>query len=141
MKRLAIIGSGIAGMGPAFYLKDDYEITIFEKNEYVGGHTNTINTSGTSTPFYVDTGFIVYNIDTYPNLIRLFSDLGVETEESDMSFSVFNAQSNLQWAGSGLNTLFAQRSRVFSPSYWKFLREAMRFWMLGLLIILMLLLV
>ncbi|MCB1174278.1 MAG: FAD-dependent oxidoreductase [Leptospiraceae bacterium] len=124
---LAIIGSGIAGMGAAWYLKDKYQITVFEKNDYIGGHTNTLDIQTAEHKIQVDTGFIVYNLNTYPNLIELFDELGVETIRSNMSFSVWNQDTGLQWCGSSYNQLFAQRRNIFSRQYWSFLSEANRF--------------
>lgn len=127
MQSLAIIGSGISGLGAAYYLRNDFRIDVFEKNDYVGGHTNTVTVEDGGRPLPVDTGFIVYNETTYPNLTRLFAELGVATHESDMSFGMHNQNSGLQFSGQNLGTLFAQRSNVLRPKYWKFLMQADRF--------------
>ena len=127
-KKLAIIGSGIAGLGAAWLLKDKYDITIFEAGKYAGGHTNTIDVPlphGGVQP--VDTGFIVFNEHTYPHLLKLFRELGVEYADSDMSFSHYNTLTGLQWCSRGLRGLFAQRRNLFSPRYYRFLLEANRF--------------
>ena len=88
MKTLAIIGSGIAGLGCAHFLHPRYDLTIFEQHDYAGGHTNTITVDEGGRTVPIDTGFMVFNHETYPNLVRLFRELGVETKKTDMSFSV-----------------------------------------------------
>ncbi|AFM13114.1 NAD(P)/FAD-dependent oxidoreductase [Turneriella parva] len=128
MKKLAIVGSGVAGLGAAWLLRDRYEISIFEAGSYVGGHTNTFDVpllGGGTQP--VDTGFIVFNEQTYPHLLTLFRDLGVEYANSDMSFAHYNTLTGLQWSSRGLAGLFAQRKNLLSPRYYKFLLEANRF--------------
>jgi len=128
MKKLAVIGSGVAGLGAAYLLRDRYDITIFEAANYAGGHTNTVDVPlarGGTQP--VDTGFIVFNEQTYPNLIDLFRQLKVETQNSEMSFSHFNSFTGLNWCSKGLGGLFAQRKRIFSMQHYKFLLEANRF--------------
>lgn len=118
-KKLAIVGTGISGMSAAYFLKDHFEITVFEKNDYVGGHTNTIEVENSP----VDTGFIVFNLQTYPNLVKLFNRLGVEYVDSDMSFSVVDQESNFEYCGSGLNGLFGQRKNIFNLKFLKMLYE------------------
>ncbi|MBY0449632.1 MAG: FAD-dependent oxidoreductase [Cyanobacteria bacterium] len=127
MKRLAIIGSGIAGLGAAYFLHPHFDLTVFEQNDYVGGHSNTIivDESGVSIP--IDTGFMVFNLITYPNLVRLFETLGVQYKATDMSFSVQHRPANLEWCGSGYNQLFGQRRNLFRPDYWQFLMDLNRF--------------
>ena len=124
---MAIVGSGIAGLAAAHQLRGKAEITLFESDAYFGGHTHTVDitlpTVQGSTTYGVDTGFLVFNERTYPELIRLFAELDVKTVKSDMSFSVkapglANGQT-LEWSGSSLNTVFAQRRNMIS---WKFLR-------------------
>ena len=124
---MAIVGSGIAGLAAAHQLRGKAEITLFESDAYFGGHTHTVDitlpTVQGSTTYGVDTGFLVFNEHTYPELIRLFAELDVKTVKSDMSFSVkapglANGQT-LEWSGSSLNTVFAQRRNMIS---WKFLR-------------------
>lgn len=128
MKRLAIVGSGVAGLGAAYLLRDKFDITVFEAGSYAGGHTNTVDiplaNGGTQS---VDTGFIVFNEKTYPNLLNLFHELGVEYANSEMSFAHYNTVSNLQWCSRGLKGLFAQKKNLFSPRYYRFLLEANRF--------------
>jgi predicted NAD/FAD-binding protein len=127
MQRIAIIGTGIAGMGAAHFLQKEYDITLFEKNSYVGGHTNTVTVDEEGTPVHIDTGFMVFNQVTYPNLIRLFAELNVPTKKTSMSFSVQHVPSGLEFSGSGLNELFAQRKNIFSPRYIKMLLQINRF--------------
>ncbi len=127
MKSLAIIGSGISALGAAYYLRERFDITIFEKNDYVGGHTNTILVDEQGGPLPVDTGFIVFNHHTYPNLIRLFDRLGVQSQASNMSFAMYNIDSGLQFSGQSWNALFAQRRNVLRPAYWRLLLQANRF--------------
>lgn len=126
-KRIAIVGSGIAGLTSAWLLRDKYDVTLYEENDYLGGHTQTtdVEVSGKSWP--VNTGFIVYNDWTYPNFIRLMELLGVKSEESDMSFSVKCEQSGLEYNGHTLNTLFAQRRNFLKPSFYGMIRDILRF--------------
>ena len=133
--RIAIVGSGISGLSAAHHLDGHADITLFEAGDYFGGHTHTVDVtlptpSGTKT-HGVDTGFLVYNERTYPGLIALFEELQVETVKSDMSFSVQvphkNGQGALEWNGANLNTVFAQRSNLFKPSFLNMLRDVVRF--------------
>lgn len=127
MGRVAIIGTGIAGMGCAHFLAGKHELTIYEKNDYVGGHTNTVTIEEEGRGIPVDTGFIVYNEVTYPNLTSLFRTLGVPTTPTSMSFSVQHTPSGLEWSGTGFNGLFAQRKNLFRPWFYRFLAEVRRF--------------
>ena len=113
MQKLAIIGSGISGIASAYYLRNDYDITIFEKENYLGGHTNTIAVKENGKEYNIDTGFIVYNEVTYPNLTKLFAELEVETQASNMSFGLYNLKTKLQFCGAGLPGIFAQHSNAF----------------------------
>lgn len=131
-KKLAIIGSGISAMTCAYYLKDDYEISIFEKNDYLGGHTHTHKLEEDGKPFTVDTGFIVFNQETYPSLIKMFFELGVEKQASSMSFSVYNKLNNLQYASEDLSHLFAQKKNITSIRFWKFIFEIKKFFKIAL---------
>ncbi len=127
MEKLAIIGTGIAGMGAAYFLKDDFDITMFEKNSYVGGHTNTVTVDEEGTEIPIDTGFMVFNHVTYPNLLRLFQELRVPAKPTSMSFSVQHVPSGLEFSGSGLNELFAQRKNIFNPRFINMLLQINRF--------------
>jgi uncharacterized protein len=127
MQKLAIIGTGIAGMGCGWFLHRDYELTVYEQLDYVGGHTNTISVDENGTPVYFDTGFMVFNHETYPYLTKLLEELQVATKKTDMSFSVQHVPSGLEFCGSGLNGLFAQRKNIFSPKYIRLLMQITRF--------------
>ena len=127
MKQLAIIGSGISGIGAAYALRGEFEITIYEKADRLGGHTHTHIVNDPSGPVNIDTGFIVYNTVTYPLLTQFFADLGVETDWSDMSFGIDNQFHRIQWAGTSPNALFGQRRNLFRPAFWAMLRDASRF--------------
>ena len=133
--KVAIVGSGIAGLGAAHALRGKAEITLLEAGDYFGGHTHTVDIH-LSTPtglvtHGIDTGFLVFNERTYPELIALFAELGVSTAKSDMSFSVqapgTEGQRTLEWSGSSLNSVFAQRRNLFNPRFLRMLRDVMRF--------------
>lgn len=127
-KKVAVIGSGIAGVASAYYLqKAGLEVSLFEASDYFGGHTNTIDVSLDGVTYPVDTGFLVHNDRTYPNLVPFFEELGVDVHQSDMTFSVQNLQQQLYWAGTDLNTVFAQRKNLFSIRFYRFLSEIIRF--------------
>jgi uncharacterized protein len=130
--KVAIIGSGITGLGAAHALQGSAEVTLFEAGKYFGGHSNTVDIS-LPTPqgmmsHGIDTGFLVYNERTYPNLIALFAQLGIDTTVTDMSFSVQSRDGArmLEWGGASLNSVFAQRGNVLRPRFWKMLLEIMR---------------
>jgi predicted NAD/FAD-binding protein len=129
MTRLAIVGTGIAGLGCAHFLHRDFDLSIFEQNAYAGGHSNTITVddaaTGRSLP--VDTGFMVFNRVTYPLLSRLFETLGVATKPTSMGFSVRHADSGLEYCGSSLNHLFAQRRNLVNPRFYRMLGAIQRF--------------
>ncbi len=125
--KIAIIGSGVAGNVAAYRLRNEHDITVFEANDYVGGHVNTIDVDDDGTQISVDTGFIVFNDWTYPNFIALLEDLGVASKRSSMSFSVQCRRSGLEYNGTTLNTLFAQRSNLFRPSFYRMIRDILRF--------------
>ena len=127
MEKMAIIGSGIAGMGAAYFLNNDYDITMFEKNNYVGGHTNTVTVEENREKVFIDTGFMVFNKVTYPNLTKLFEKLNVSVKPTSMSFSVTHVESGLEYSGSGINGLFSQRRNVFNPGFIKMLFQINRF--------------
>ncbi len=127
--RVAIIGTGISGLGCAYLLRRDAHITLFEKGDHIGGHTHTVDVTepGTGRPCPVDTGFMVYNEVTYPLLTRLFRELGVKSKPTDMSFSVSHEDTGFEYRGSDLNTLFAQRLNLLRPRYWRLLLAINRF--------------
>lgn len=127
MKRIAVVGAGISGLATAWLLSRRYEVTLFEAASYAGGHTNTVDVTVDGTSFPVDTGFLVFNDRTYPNLCRLFETLGVSSVESDMSFSVRIDEEQLEWAGSTLATVFAQKRNLVKPGFWRMLTDILRF--------------
>jgi|GEM_PF-2300372 len=121
---IAVVGGGIAGISAANQLQDEHRVTLFEANEYVGGHTNTLTIpDGPDAGTPVDTGFIVLNDRTYPVLNSFLEDLDVEIRKSDMSFSYFSERTGFQYASRNINSLFAQRKNIFNPLHWKMLGE------------------
>ena len=140
MSSLAIIGTGIAGLGCAHFLHRHYDLTLFEQNDYAGGHTHTVTVKEPATPetrpgelprparsVAFDTGFMVFNQVTYPHLTRLFAELRVPLKPTAMSFSVRHAESGLEFAGSSFNHLFAQRRNLLRPRFWRLLATINRF--------------
>ena len=127
MSRIAIIGGGISGLASAWLLARRHEVVLFEANGYAGGHSNTVDATVDGITHPVDTGFLVYNDRTYPNLIRLFAALGVETADSDMSFSVRIGNAELEWTGSNLATVFAQPANLLRPRFLRMLADLLRF--------------
>ena len=125
--KIAIVGAGISGLSCAYYLSRNHDVTVFESAPQVGGHTATKVVEVHGETHAIDTGFIVYNDWTYPNFIKLLNELGVTGRPSEMSFSVSCEQSGLEYAGSNLNTLFADRRNLLRPGYWKMLSDIMRF--------------
>ncbi len=126
-KKLAIIGTGIAGLGCAYFLHPHYDLTLYEKNDYAGGHTNTVVVEEGGVPMPIDTGFMVYNEVTYPNLTRLFRELDVRVQPAPMSFSVQHLSTRLEFSGSSLNHLFAQRRNLLRPRFWRMVLQINRF--------------
>ena len=127
MEKVAIIGTGIAGMGCAHLLQHKYDVTIFEQNNYTGGHTNTIVVKEGDKDIFIDTGFMVFNYETYPNLCNLFKEINAPVKKSDMSFSVQHLATGLEYCGSGLDGLFAQRKNIFNIGYIRMLMQITRF--------------
>lgn len=127
MKKIAIVGSGIAGLTAGYLLSRKYEITLFEANDYFGGHTHTHEIQEINDILNIDTGFIVFNQLTYPLFIKLLKELGVAYQESDMSFSVYDQTENYFYSGRTLNSLFAQRKNFFSKKHWMLLGKIIRF--------------
>jgi predicted NAD/FAD-binding protein len=126
--RIAIVGSGIAGLGSALLLsRQGHAVTVFEGEREPGGHSHTVDVTLGGSSFPVDTGFLVFNDRTYPKLVRLFDELGVDSVPSDMSFSVRNDRAGLEWAGTNLTTLFVQPRNMLRPAYWRMLRDIVRF--------------
>lgn len=125
--RIAIVGSGIAGLTAAWLLSRRHAVTLFEANDSPGGHTNTVDVTVDGTTYPVDTGFLVFNDRTYPNLIALFRHLGVREAVSDMSFSVRIDGEGIEWAGSSVATLFAQKRNLLRREFWSMLGDILRF--------------
>ncbi|MCD5970050.1 NAD(P)/FAD-dependent oxidoreductase [Pseudomonas quasicaspiana] len=125
--KIAIIGSGIAGLTSAYLLNRSHDITVFEAADWIGGHTHTVDVNVNGRDYAIDTGFIVFNDWTYPNFIRLLGQLGVNFKPTEMSFSVSDPKTRTEYNGNNLNSLFAQRSNLLSLSFWGMLRDIMRF--------------
>ncbi|MBW3196393.1 NAD(P)/FAD-dependent oxidoreductase [Marinobacter nauticus] len=126
-QRIAVIGAGVSGLTAAWLLADKHDVHLFEAGDYAGGHTNTEQVEAGGRTWPVNTGFIVFNNWTYPNFIKLMDRLGVASEVSNMSFSVDCHASGLQYNGTSLNTLFAQRRNLFNLNFLKMIREILRF--------------
>jgi len=127
MKRIAVVGSGIAGLSAAYFLSRRHDVHLFERDDRLGGHTHTVMADSSLGPVALDTGFLVHNDRTYPRLVRLFSELGVETRSSDMCFAVACAGTGLEYSSRGPRGFFAQLKNVVSPSHLGLLREIFRF--------------
>ncbi len=131
MRRVAVVGSGISGLAVAHGLRGQADVTLFEAGAHFGGHTNTVDMTLDGVTHGVDTGFLVLNERTYPNLLRLFAELGVETAASEMSFSVQvpadGHARGLEWSGCNLDTVFAQRANLLRPRFWRMLADVLRF--------------
>lgn len=125
--KIAVVGSGISGLSAAWLLNARHQVTIYEAAGYLGGHTNTVDVTLDGTTHPVDTGFLVHNDLTYPNLIKLFEILGVETHATEMTFSVSQPELDIEWAGSSLATVFAQRRNLLRLHFWRMLQEIISF--------------
>jgi predicted NAD/FAD-binding protein len=126
-KRIAVVGAGISGLASAWLLSRDYQVTLFEAGKYLGGHTNTVDVNLEGKTHPVDTGFLVFNEKTYPNLIAMFELLGVDSVETEMSFAVSLENPDLEWAGSNLATVFGQKRNLLRPAFWSMLADILRF--------------
>lgn len=126
--KIAIVGSGIAGLGAAWLLSRHHEVTVFEAQRRLGGHTHTHTLNVAGETHRIDTGFIVYNAAHYPLLTRLFSELGVESQPTTMSFSVKNEVSGLEYNATNVERLFCQRRNLVRPAFWRMVREILRFY-------------
>lgn len=126
--KVAIIGSGISGLSAAWLLRNHYDITVYEADNRVGGHANTVIAAQDGNDIAVDTGFIVYNERNYPNLTELFKTLGVCTSASEMSFAASLDNGKLEYSGSGLNGLLGQRRNLINPGFWVMVRDILRFY-------------
>jgi uncharacterized protein len=125
--KIAIIGSGISGLTAAWLLHKQHDITVLEANDYIGGHTHTVDVDVNGERHAIDTGFIVYNDRTYPNFIQLLSRLGVESIPTSMSFSVRCDRTGIEYNGTSLNTMFAQRRNIFRSRFIRMIRDILRF--------------
>lgn len=125
--RIAIIGAGISGLVSAYLLCRDHEVVVYEANDYIGGHTHTIDVDVEGRTYPVDTGFIVFNEKTYPNFVKLLEHLGVSRQPSNMSFSVRCGKTGLEYSPTSLNSLFAQRRNLFRPSFYRMIADIFRF--------------
>ncbi|MGI9233934.1 MAG: NAD(P)/FAD-dependent oxidoreductase [Woeseiaceae bacterium] len=125
--RIAIVGTGIAGNIAAYKLRDRFDVTVFEAAAYIGGHTNTIDVVEDDRLLAIDTGFIVFNDRTYPNFIEVLDEIGQPSQPSEMSFSVHAANGRVEYEGSSLNGLFARRRNLLRPSFYRMVRDILRF--------------
>jgi len=122
--KIGIVGTGITGMSAAWLLSMDHTVTVFEKDKRIGGHSNTVDVNGLG----VDTGFIVFNEKNYPNLVALFNHLGVSSQPTQMSFGVSIDQGNFEYSGGNISGLFAQKSNLLRPRFWRMTRDILRFY-------------
>lgn len=127
MKRIAVIGSGVSGLTAAYLLSKKHQVSVFEKSTNIGGHTATVDVELAGQHYAIDTGFIVFNNKTYPNYLALLDEIGVGKQETEMSFSVHNSASGMEYNGHNLDTLFAQRRNIFNPKFWLLVKEILRF--------------
>jgi len=125
--KIAVVGAGVSGLVAARLLVDDHDVHVFEANDHIGGHANTVSVGVKGDAFPVDTGFMVFNERTYPNFCELLRRLGVSWRDSDMSFGVCCERTGLEYQGSSLGGLFAQRRNLFRPRFWQMLAEIVRF--------------
>ncbi|GAL02887.1 amine oxidase flavin-containing [Photobacterium aphoticum] len=125
--KIAIIGTGISGLTCAHYLSPSHDITVYEANDYIGGHTATVDVSVDSGEYAIDTGFIVFNDRTYPNFEKLLTEIGVDGQPTEMSFSVHNDTNGLEYNGHSLATLFAQKRNLLNPTFYRFIADILRF--------------
>jgi len=126
-QRIAVVGAGISGLASAWLLSQRHAVTLYEAGDYLGGHTNTVDVTLDGVCHPVDTGFLVYNTHTYPNLTALFAHLGVASVETEMSFAVSLEEPAIEWAGSSLATVFGQKRNLLRPDFWRMLADILRF--------------
>ena len=126
--KIAVVGSGISGLSAAYYLSKKHHVDLFEKEDHFGGHSHTIDLVFDEKKVSVDIGFIVFNFQTYPNLINFFKENDVQIEKSDMSFSVSVENTNFEYCGKGLNGIFSNRSNLFNPNFLKMFFDIIKFY-------------
>ena len=126
-QKIAIVGSGISGLTAAYLLNKEHDVTVFEASDYIGGHTHTVPLTLDGQSIKVDTGFIVCNDRNYPNFLKFMNKLNVKIQPTEMSFSVRNNAMNLEYNGHNLSTLFSQRRNFFRPSFYRLVRQILRF--------------
>ena len=127
MKKIAIIGAGISGLGAAYLLQQKYDVTLFEKESRLGGHARTINADYDGEQIAVDTGFIVFNYRNYPHLTAMFKHLDVPVKPSDMSLGLSLGSGAFEWGCQGLKAVFAQKSNLVSWRFWRMIADILRF--------------
>ncbi|MBQ4833424.1 FAD-dependent oxidoreductase [Pseudoalteromonas sp. MMG010] len=127
MKKIAIIGTGISGLTSAYLLHKHYDVSVFEKNDYIGGHTATVDVTVDGIEHAIDTGFIVFNDRTYPYFEKLLKRIGIDRQPTQMSFSVHNDETGFEYNGHTFTSLFAQRRNIFRPKFWRLLYDIVRF--------------
>ena len=125
--KIAIIGTGISGLTSAYILSKSHDITVYEKNDYIGGHTHTHKIKDKNQSLNIDSGFIVYNENTYPNFIKLLDILNVKRQHTDMGFSVKSSKSDFEYAGNSLNSIFSKKTNLFNLSFLKMIYDILRF--------------
>jgi predicted NAD/FAD-binding protein len=125
--KIAIVGAGISGLSAAYLLSDAHDVTLFERDDVLGGHAHTISAKGENGDHLVDTGFLVFNELTYPHFITLLDRLGVASKESVMSFSYHDMNTGLEWKGSNLNAIFSQRRNLLRPKFWRMVLDILSF--------------
>lgn len=126
-KKIAIVGTGISGLTCAYHLSRNHHVTIFEAEDYIGGHTHTVEVEKNGEKVKIDTGFIVFNDRTYPNFMKMMEEIGVASQKTEMSFSVRNDALDLEYNGGSLPGLFAQPKNLVRPGFWRLLRDVARF--------------
>lgn len=126
-QRIAIVGAGVSGLLSGYLLSREHDVTLFEANNYLGGHTHTLPVQSGGKTYPVNTGFIVFNDWTYPNFIKLMDQIGVPSEASDMSFSVRDENTGIEYNGTSMNSLFAQRTNLLKPAFWWMIKDILRF--------------
>ncbi|MDX1727557.1 MAG: FAD-dependent oxidoreductase [Pseudoalteromonas tetraodonis] len=127
MKKIAIIGTGVSGLTCGHLLHKHYDVTLFEKNDYIGGHTATVDVEHSGINYAIDTGFIVFNDRTYPYFEKLLKRIGVKRKPTQMSFSVHNEATGFEYNGHTFSSLFAQRRNIVRPKFWRLLYDIVRF--------------